>query len=40
MPVISLRGMSFSGVPWTFKSLLSKYTQTGTWHATPFAGTF
>jgi len=40
MPVVSLHGMSFSGVPWTFKLLLSKQTQTGTWHAMPLAGTF
>jgi len=40
MPFISLHGMSFSGILWTFKLLLRKHTQTGTWHATPFIGTF
>jgi hypothetical protein len=40
MPIISLRGTSFSGITRTFELLLSKHIQNGTFHATPFTGIY
>jgi len=31
MPVVSLDGLSFSGLAWTFKLLPSKHTETNMW---------
>jgi len=40
MAVVSLDGLSFSALVWTFKLLPSKHTETSICHLRPFAGTF
>jgi hypothetical protein len=40
MQIVSHFSLSFSGLTWTFRLLLSKHTETSIWHAVPFAVTF
>lgn len=40
MPVVSLHGVRFSGLVWTFKLLPSKHTEANIWwYGGPFANT-
>jgi hypothetical protein len=39
MPIVSLHGVSFSGLAWTFKLLPRKHTEANIWYGGPFAST-
>jgi hypothetical protein len=40
MSVVSVDGLSFSGLVWTFKLLPIKHAETGIWLARPFTSNF
>jgi len=40
MLILSLDGLSFSGIAWKFKLLPNKDTETSIWHYKPFTSMF
>jgi len=40
MPIVSLDGLSFPGLAWSFTLLASKHTNMSIWHARPFSNIF